>query len=631
MQELVYPGSPVDVFPKLTRAQIREYKYHGSNCIYCVGANEAGDGGQGVLVLDASDSTSADNGFNIIVDALGRRWKRPESYISTGWLGVKSGDDIAPALNLISNWLKAKAIAAGTFVGLPRIKVPAGVYTLSDTVFLHYGSKIYSEGNVEFVAQGWNPSESKDMFRIANDSTILPVPDKGYINRDPWLNGENGSILITGPTYASGVTNNAVGVGVGNIVTNAAPIRGSVLHCVSIRHCGEAVQLRMRRLYLTAFTQCHFELNYRHLSIPTITGSEDSGERISFIECTFGGCRSQHVYCAKSPNIHFDHVSFDFVQGSGIYLEGIAEYGLFSFSNFHFENYNGNYFINAQTGARTKIFLTVGNVFNNSQIAPKTPETASSPSRPLVFLRDGGTVSITAMAMSYSYRPLLPDNFLVVAGSDEARARTRVTVNGLTAGDRTLTPCAFEGHVMNRSYKFQSESVGATITNASTYTTLHIRPLEGATWSSAITGQVQTLGSNKVLTLTSTSTGAFCALSTAAKIGVRPGKQYCTYFSLQKLAATGALNWALGFRWYDETGTLILEDTELSGSLNAVYSDSTLPGYSSDATTNGNRQLSSTFHPRYAPAGAVSCIPYLRLSNILGSVNVLGLVMWEVN
>lgn len=609
----VYPGSPDSVLV------IKEAK------------RGCGFGG-GTFKYDPLDTTSPDDGIFVFVTQAGHRWKRlgSNSCIDVSWFGVRDGDDIAPTLNYISDYLKKRGISSGSFVGLPRVKVPAGKYLISDTVNLHYGCKIFSEGNVEFFARDFIPGEAKDIFRIANSIDVPSQPDKGYLNRDPWINGENGSILITGPTYASGVTNNVVGVGVGNIVQGAAPIRGSVLHCVSIRHCGEAVQLRMRRIYLVFFTKCHFELNYRHVSIPKITGSEDSGERISFIENVFGGCRSHHIYCAMSPHLHFDHASFDFSQGSGVYLEGISEYGLFSFSHIHFENYNGLYFITAQTGARVKIFISHGNVFNNSQIEPKTPETASSPSRPLVMLRDGGTVVVNGLAMSYSYRPLGHENYLVVAGNPTSLSRSRVSVKGLTAGDHSLTPCPSECSVMNRSYKFQDEGVGATITNASTFTTKYIKPLVGDNWATGLTGEVISLDGGKALRLRSTGLDQFGKVQGGKAVPVQAGATYSFYVSFQKLLSSGNLNWSLNFNWYDSDGNLIKSDTEQSGNMGSVYSDTKLPGYSSDGTTNGLRKLSTFILTRTAPAGAVSCIPNFGVSNFSGDINVVNMPMWCV-
>jgi hypothetical protein len=106
----------------------------------------------------------------------------------------------------------------------------------------------------------------------------------------------------------------------------------------------EAQFICMRQLYLTSFSNVHCELNNTHIYLPNQSNT-GPGERIAFHECVFGGCRNQHVYVYMAPALHFESCSFDFAQGSGIYLDGISEYGLFSFTS-HFESFN-NYLINA--------------------------------------------------------------------------------------------------------------------------------------------------------------------------------------------------------------------------------------------------------------------------------------------
>lgn len=52
----------------------------------------AGDGG-GLFRYDASDTTTADDGGTVIVDAAGNRWKRQdESWVRPEWFGAKAGD-----------------------------------------------------------------------------------------------------------------------------------------------------------------------------------------------------------------------------------------------------------------------------------------------------------------------------------------------------------------------------------------------------------------------------------------------------------------------------------------------------------------------------------------------------------
>ena len=588
--------------------------------------------GGGEFYYDPNDTTSADDDIFVFVTAGGKRWKRAcdgsEIYLS--WKGVKSGSDAAPALNAIGNYLKAKAIANGTVANLPIVIVPKGIYPLSDTVTLHHAFRIKSVGYVEFTALTWDGSVAKDMFTIANSVDIPAVPDKGYANRTPWINGVDGAIVITGPSYNSAITNNVNGVGVGNLVTGAAPIRGNVMHGVSIRQCGNAVYMRMRRLYLTSFTQCHFELNNTHLTIPNISNSEDSGERISFDECVFGGSRNQHVYSYLSPGLYFNACSFDFTRGSVVYLDGIAEYGLFSFTNCHFENFN-SYLINAQTGSRVRIMLTHCNVFNNSLTSPATKESSSSPSRPLIFLQSGGNVTINGLSLSYSYRPLTEKNLLVVTGSMIADARTNISINGLTSGDKSYTPCPAIAHIMNRSYDFSLETVGNTITNKTTYNTVCIQPVQYLTTpiSSGLTGSIVSVGSDKVLQLVSSNDSQYGYLQSTAMVPVIPGKAYSAYFSVQKLLSTGNINWSISYLWYDKDGNQLLNDTGFAGQMLGVYNDTTLPGYSTDATENGNRKLSTTMCVRIAPPGAAYCRPYFSVSSFTGTINIVNFLMWE--
>ncbi|EMO5537771.1 right-handed parallel beta-helix repeat-containing protein [Klebsiella variicola] len=588
--------------------------------------------GGGEFYYDPNDTTSADDDIFVFVTVGGKRWKRACSgkKICLEWKGVRPGDDAAPALNAIGAYLNSRAVAKGTVSGLPRVHVGAGVYPLSDTVSLTYAFRIKAVGNVEFTATGWDSTVAKDIFTIANPANMPAVPDKGYASGDPWLNGSDGTILITGPVYDAAVTNNVVGVGVGNLVTGRTPVRGNVMHGVSIRYCGSAIYLRMRRLYLTSFSRVHCELNNTHITCPNQSGTEDSGERIAFHECVFGGCRNQHVYVYMAPALHFDSCSFDFAQGSGIYLDGISEYGLFSFTNCHFENFN-NYLINAQTGSRVTLLITNCDVFNNSQTTPVTAASASSPSRPMFNLANGGNVSINGFKLNYSYRPLGSLNMLVSSGTQTADTRTRVSVNGLTAGDKAMTPCPAAAHIMNRSNDFSGEAVGSTITSKIAYTTTHVQPVQdiASSWGAGMSASVVADGSTKVLQMVSADNTNFGYIQPKTAIPVSPGRSYSAYFSVQKLLATGGVNWSVSYLWYDKDGNLLSNDSALSGQFSSVYNDTTLPGYSTDAAENGNRKLSTTMCVRIAPPGAAYCRPYFSVSSFTGTINIVNFLMWE--
>jgi len=103
-------------------AALRAFNDTPTNSALVEGFLSPGDGGEGVFVYVPSDTTSADNGGTIIVDASGHRWHRdqPAGPISVKWFGAAgngSSDDTAEF---------AAAIAVGG-----NIYVPEGNYVIS--------------------------------------------------------------------------------------------------------------------------------------------------------------------------------------------------------------------------------------------------------------------------------------------------------------------------------------------------------------------------------------------------------------------------------------------------------------------------------------------------------------------
>lgn len=96
-------------------------------------ASAAPSGIAGLFTLDTSDTTSADNGGTIIVDALGRRWKRPATgTVNTAWFGVRadlSTDDTTAIQAAINASTAGNRIcfASGFHLVTGEITVPKGV------------------------------------------------------------------------------------------------------------------------------------------------------------------------------------------------------------------------------------------------------------------------------------------------------------------------------------------------------------------------------------------------------------------------------------------------------------------------------------------------------------------------
>lgn len=119
-----------------TYAQIRSYS--GSlPRVYCLGREHIFDGGNGFFEVDATDTTSIDNDGTILVDAVGRRWKRTKALKSltrcSEWYGVKadgvSADADTDGLNSMFSDSKGRycLMQRGTYMINPgEVVIPSG-------------------------------------------------------------------------------------------------------------------------------------------------------------------------------------------------------------------------------------------------------------------------------------------------------------------------------------------------------------------------------------------------------------------------------------------------------------------------------------------------------------------------
>lgn len=100
------------------------------------GARITTSGVAGTFWRDASDTTSADNGGTIIVDASGRRWKRfhAPGVVNVAWFGVDvlGVTDATTAVNAALAYLAASPTMSS--IGVGEIELPKGILLLNGTV-----------------------------------------------------------------------------------------------------------------------------------------------------------------------------------------------------------------------------------------------------------------------------------------------------------------------------------------------------------------------------------------------------------------------------------------------------------------------------------------------------------------
>lgn len=133
---------------------------------YVEGYTTGGDGGEGVFWYDSSDTTSADNGGTIIVDASGRRWYRAlcgQPVCANQFGAMMTGGDAASAINAAITYVSS--IGGGT------VDFLAGTYTIGSTIVLPTKVKLRGRGrgNTTLLAAS---GTTMDMLQSYQFSTL---------------------------------------------------------------------------------------------------------------------------------------------------------------------------------------------------------------------------------------------------------------------------------------------------------------------------------------------------------------------------------------------------------------------------------------------------------------------------
>lgn len=130
---------------------------------YMRGVANLFDGGHGVFRVDTSDTTSADNSVTILVDAIGRRWKREFSgAVDARWSGAK-GNGVTNDTAAIQAAIAA-SVAASTV-----LFVPGGTYLVTDTLSIPNKTQIVGEHRHQYAATSgttinFQPTTAKSLF-----------------------------------------------------------------------------------------------------------------------------------------------------------------------------------------------------------------------------------------------------------------------------------------------------------------------------------------------------------------------------------------------------------------------------------------------------------------------------------
>lgn len=254
-----------------TYAQIRAYAGLLFR-VYCLGRSNVFDGGYGFFEVDATDTTSSDNGGTILVDAIGRRWKRQyDGKIMASWFTVGDGavDDTATYQTMVSH---ANAISAA-------VHIPAG-YSIRITV----ASEIPIKG-----ISGDNRMTSG----IITDINSSSITDYGVIYNPTSGQGRQYAGTIE-KMFFKVPDNSETGISVVRLVS---PSMGTTMRDVSII-CRRGACVSAKSFYYFTFDNCAFTGKY--FNPDAVTGDanalrglafrpdkDDGFNNVLFLKCDF--------------------------------------------------------------------------------------------------------------------------------------------------------------------------------------------------------------------------------------------------------------------------------------------------------------------------------------------------------
>lgn len=318
-----------------TYAQIRASNVTG-NQIKCLGRSTNRDGGEGWFFLDASDTTTADDDGTVLVDSVGRRWKRSyDGAKMAAWWGVKDGTDIsAPLQSAVNNGGK--------------IEVKDGQYNSTTPIVVDFtGADFPNPGRRSSRFDLIGQSQHNTTFNT-NNIDFLTFTGNDYSDTTKIGQGifsgmrfQDFCIYGTGNTGRGLILNNAINVNVENlrIRRNRVGIALKGILVSDFYDC--AIDYNETGLYMTTglnspmnanrFSSMKFGSNYRY----AILG--DAGTRVTFDNCDFennGWGANDAGGTDLTGNVSLNVVEpLSTINFNDCYVEGNEGYADFEFNN----------------------------------------------------------------------------------------------------------------------------------------------------------------------------------------------------------------------------------------------------------------------------------------------------------
>jgi|GEM_PF-2202047 len=296
----------------------------------------------GVAILAASAASRASRESVDGMPANGFRWLGEFALKGKG-----AGDDSGTFQRAI-DYVRNLALRTRSTCCLPSLLIPAGRYVLTQTIETAPWVKLCSVGGVllDFsrLPTGWNG------LTCRNETTLPATQLRFPGDRSPFLDGSGGTISILGPGVAQA---DGSGIVMGNREAGfSGAVRDAGGRNVVVSGWRNALQIDPLNTYLSAWFSSRFEQN-REAGIVVSSGvgrSVNSGERMTFVDCTFAGSARALDIDSDSMDFVFDACSFDF-NGDVVHFGSQARFGTVAFSHCHIEGIDG-LLVNARSAGK---------------------------------------------------------------------------------------------------------------------------------------------------------------------------------------------------------------------------------------------------------------------------------------
>lgn len=316
-------------------------------------------------------------------------------------------------------FIKAYEDSKGEFV----IKIPTGVYRISQTIKIPSYVKTFIEGNVVILSDVKNGAT----LHYTSNNELTNIDELKYITNNSLVDGaiiSGGNLIIQRLNNYDDInsSNDSIGLLIGDneATINNIPVSRCNFNNITISGFKKAIAINPVNTYLLTFNHIHTENDYYGVFIGG-KNRVNSGENITFNNCIFS--HHYHAICNEFEymcGLNFNNCAFDF--NANHVLQNTHGNVLFNFNGCHFEGVGYSDETQIKANSSTLGFSSIfhrnsDNKYTRSlcvfegcyfHLGTFTPGdhlfTAKATSRPY------SSIKLSNYGISWDYKKLTPDN-----------------------------------------------------------------------------------------------------------------------------------------------------------------------------------------------------------------------------